>query len=434
MTDTNDQVPGDAQASGPDVIPAPETPPVLPPPAPPAPPAPPTPAPQVGQAPPPYLPPLAAFAPPQAPAKEPGGFKRGFGTGFGFGTAMIVFGVVMSLVGGLMMIGAAAALGGAATAATAVDRTVTLWGNANATPANTIRAISISGAIQTSGSDGLGLSAMTYGYEVASILDSLRAEDAAGVVLLMNTPGGTITGSKAIVDAVDRYKKRTSKKVVAFVQGMSASGGMYAMAGADEIIADHGTLIGSIGVIFGPFERYKDVVGISGTLLTPGVTTTGGITQEYLTQGKGKDFGNPFRDMTAEERSKLMVGLEKEYNAFVGWVSQARGIPVDTIKNDIGAYIYDGDTAVQLKLIDKVMNRDDAFREAAKTMSIDPDAARIVAPRPPTMLESILGSEQRVFGQSAPIEAGKQVRVTSVLCTGAPQTMVYYGPLTSVCG
>ena len=63
----------------------------------------------------------------------------------------------------------------------------------------------------------------------------------------------------------------TGKPVVAYVSGISASGGMYAMAGADEIYADHGTLIGSIGVIFGPFVTYNDVRAIDGGILGGGV-------------------------------------------------------------------------------------------------------------------------------------------------------------------
>ena len=159
--------------------------------------------------------------------------------------------------------------------------------------------------------DGSTLTGGTYGYEIASQLDALKSEDAAGLLLLVNTPGGSINGSKAMADAIERYQQRTGKKVVVHVQGMSASGGMYAMAGADEIIADYGSLIGSIGVIFGPFEQYKDVKATTGTLFTEGYVTTGGIEYGYLTEGKDKDFGNPFREMRAEERAVLQAGPDE---------------------------------------------------------------------------------------------------------------------------
>ena len=53
----------------------------------------------------------------------------------------------------------------------------------------------------------------------------------------------------------------------------------------------------------GPFQRFRDVTGIPGSLLEPGVTTEGGITEEYLSRGRGKELGNPYRDMTDEERA-----------------------------------------------------------------------------------------------------------------------------------
>lgn len=399
-----------------------------------------TPPPAPGQrppyasAPPPPMPnyiPVATAPPAQGP--QPGGFKRGFGLGMGLGTAMLVFGVVISIISSVTLIAAAAAFGGAATANTALERTTTIWGNAGAAPENTIRAISIGGPIQTSGSDGLALEQLTYGYEVAATLDALDKGDAAGVLLLIDTPGGTITGSKAIADAVQRYQERTGNKVLAFVEGVAASGGMMAMAAADEIISDYGTLIGSIGVVFGPFTEYKDVVGTSGTILTEGVTTTGGITQEYLSAGEGKDFGNPFREMTEKERAVLMESINSEYDSFVSWIHTTRDIPEDTIRDEIGAYVYGPEAAQELGLIDQIMGRDAAFNYVAQQLGIDPAAAAIVRPAAPDFLTSLLGAEQRIFGQSAPQPDASQPVVTSVLCTGSPQVMVLYGSL-EFCG
>lgn len=380
-----------------------------------------------------YLPPPMPYGPP--PAKKEGGhFKRGFGVGFGFGIAMVVFGTVMSIISMIGLIGMAAALGGAASSRTAIDNVETVWGNPSASKAETLRAFDISGSIVTSGSDGLSLSTSTFGYEIANTLDNLSADDAAGVVLLLNTPGGTISGSKAIADAVVRYKERTGKKVFAYVRGMSASGGVYAMAGASEIISDYGSLIGSIGVIFGPFPRYKDVTAIGSTIMSAGVTTTGGITQEYLTQGTGKDFGNPFRDMSEAERANLMNGLQIEYNAFVDWVSKARNIPADKIKNELGAYIFDPKTAKEKGLIDQVMGSDEAFKHMAKQAGIDPAKLRVVRPAKPSAWAALFGAEMRIYGQSAPIAPGTTITVTSVLCSGSPQALVFHGSLKTVCG
>lgn len=420
MSDNQDATTGDEQASstprGPETEPAAPTPDAL------------------RYAPPPAMPSYSPMvtAPP-APPPQPGGFKRGFGIGMGFGMAMLIISVVLSIISAVTLVAAAAAFGGAASANSAIDRTTTIWGSPRSAPENTIQAISITGPIQTAGSDGLAFETTTYGYEVAAILDALDTNDSAGVLLLINTPGGTITGSKAIADAVTRYQDRTGNKVFAYVEGMAASGGMMAMAGADQIISDYGTLIGSIGVVYGPFTEYSDVVGTTGTIVTQGVTTTGGITQEYLTAGEGKDLGNPFRKMTDEERAVLMGTINTEYNSFVSWVSSQRDIPADTIKSKIGAYVYGPSAAQKLGLIDQTMGREEAFAHVATSMGLDPDTASIVVATSPSWLDSLLGAEDRIFGQSSPLAPDTSQLATSVLCSGAPQVMVLYGEL-EFCG
>ena len=108
------------------------------------------------------------------------------------------------------------------------------------------------------------------------------------------------------------------------------------MAGADQIVADHGSLVGSIGVVMGPFQRFRDVTGIPGSLLEPGVTTEGGVTEEYLTRGRGKDFGNPFREMTDEE---WMHGFARCIGVFLSGHGLAerdeRGQPILDVANRV---------------------------------------------------------------------------------------------------
>ena len=377
-------------------------------------------------------PPAPVFVP--APAQQPTSFKRGFGlgagAGLGIGIMLLVLGVIGSLISALVFGAAAAAVG--QSAGPRVSALQTVWGTETADRAHTVLAVPIAGAIMADGGDGLALTASTYGYEVARTIDSLSADDAAGLVLLMNTPGGTINGSRAIADAVERYQGRTGRKVVAYVQGMSASGGMYAMAGADRIIADHGSLVGSIGVIFGPFERYKNVVATSGSLIESGVTTTGGITQEYLTQGTGKDFGNPYRDMTARERKVFNQGLANEYQDFVTWVAKHRDIPAATITDELGAFIFDPKTAISNKLIDAELGPDEGFRDAVTLMGLDPARARIAQRAAPSTLEQLLGASSRIYGYQAAVPAG--TKASSVICAGAPQPLLWHGPVTSYCG
>ena len=364
------------------------------------------------------------------PRKQPSAFARGFGLGSGFAIgaslASAIAAIVFTLI--LMLVGASALLSGAG--ATTTTQLAPLWGSGSAK----VRAIPISGAILSDVSDGSLLTGGTYGNEIAAQIDNLADDEAEALVLLVNTPGGSIGGSKAISDAVERYQKRTEKKAFVHVTSMSASGGVYATASADEIIADHGALVGSIGVIFGPFMQYDGVVATSGNILESGVTTTGGITSEYLSEGTGKDFGNPYRPITAEERTHYQTGLANEYDNFVNHVADHRGIPAATIKNELGAHLFDTKRAEEVGLTDGTMSREDFYFHVAETVGIDPADMTVEAVRAPSAWEALLGAE-RADGTAPKADQGDGIvpGVSAAFCE-ARQPLAFAGDLASVCG
>lgn len=376
-------------------------------------------------APPPFPPPTVVAA---EGGRETGTFKRGFGMGAGLG-----LGLAVTLIG-LGVVAAVASVASLATALTSLGgqevstEFETVWGDEQA--GSTLTAVSISGPIMTTGSEGALLVTGSYGYEIADQIDALGKEDSSGLVLQVDTPGGTITGSKAISDAIVRYQDRTDQPVMVHVQGTSASGGVYSTAPADLIVADHGSLVGSIGVIFGPFQRYDGVVATSGNLLESGVTTTGGITEEYFTAGETKDFGNPYRDITQAERDMLDDILQAEYVRFVEHVSTHRGIAAATITEEMGARVYEPGRAQELGLIDDVLGREEFFRAAATRAGLDPDDTRVVATRLPSAFEAIFGV-RRPVGQAIPISGSEPV--SARFCDGRGP-LVFAGDLATVCG
>ena len=377
---------------------------------------------------PPSEPPIRPAAPPQA---EKGGFKRGFGTGVGVGLGLMAGFVVLSIVGGLFALISLGMLLNSITkdgASTSLER---VWGTEGAS--GHLRAIRISGTIMTDAADGALLSSGTYGYEVADQLDSLKTDQVDGVVLLVNTPGGTITGSKAIADAVTRYRERTGKPVLVHVEGSSTSGGVYSTATANEIIADHGSMIGSIGVILGPLPRYKDVVATGSTLLQQGITTTGGISQEYITAGSGKDLNNPYRDLTEQERQRLQAMVDDDYEIFVAEVAAGRKLDPQRIRNELGAGIFSARQAVNVGLADAVMGRDEFFRHAATAAGLDPDKTVVERVAEPTGLSSLLGAK-RAWGTSLPLSALGDKAVASASLCSVTAPITYAGDLSGVCG
>ncbi|MFV0460196.1 MAG: S49 family peptidase [Actinomycetales bacterium] len=364
-------------------------------------------------------------------------FRRGFGLGTGFtlGAGLISL-LVFGVMSGIAVL-STLALSAAFTDSAASTQRQNLWGSPTAS--NTLIAVEVRGPIlgDSTGQPPL-FSQGVYGYDVADQLDGLSEDDAAGVILELDTPGGTIYGSKAIADAVQRYRERTGNPVVAYVRGVSASGGMYAMAGADEIIVDHGTVVGSIGVIMGPFSRYRDVTAVDGGLLSGGVTAPGGITEEYLSRGKGKDLGNPYRDMTPEERATLDSWLDTEYSNFVNHVASNREIDPQTIVDSYGAYLFGPATAIENKLADAELGRDDAYRRAAALAEVDPDDTNVQAEiDSASFVSMLLGTSGSSASGSAmapeDVQAGRTAIRASQLCVGEAGVLAVHGDLTAYC-
>ncbi|RMH23343.1 MAG: S49 family peptidase, partial [Acidobacteria bacterium] len=221
---------------------------------------------------------------------------------------------------------------------------------------------------------------VTYGYAVQDALRAAAEDDAIkGVLLHLRTPGGTIFGSRAIHDGVMAFR-RSERPVVAWIEGLSASGGVMAMVGADAIYADHGSFVGSIGVI-GPVLTYFDQpVATEGGILGGGVVTRDGIEQIIVHAGRGKDLGNPFRRPTAEELANLQAGLDHEYDAFVAHVAEHRHIEPEAIRQAMGAQIFDNATAEGYGLIDGTRSRDEALAALAELAGVA-ESYQLVRPR-----------------------------------------------------
>lgn len=365
------------------------------------------------------------------PERKSGGFGRGFGTGLGFALgagAVVVAGSVLSLI--LMVVSAASLAGGASPGASTALSTV--WGDAGAK--HSLRAIPIQGAIMADASDGSVLAGGTYGYEVADTIRGLDKEDAAGIVLLVNTPGGSVVGSAAIADAVTDYQQRTGQKVLVHISSMSASGGVYSTSSADEIWADEGSLVGSIGVISGPFQRYTNVTRIGDTLFSAGVEAER-IEQEYLAAGRGKAFGDPFNDMDPESRKQWIEMINASYDQFVARMVQGRGMDEQTIRNEMGAGIFDTAKAKEYKLIDGVSGRDAFFRHAAEAAGLDPEDTKVEQfTQDAGLLGQILGVE-RAYGQAPAAVQGEGVTpsLSQSIC-GAQAIIALHGPKAALCG
>jgi protease IV len=221
---------------------------------------------------------------------------------------------------------------------------------------------------------------ITYGYQVRRALeDAARNDDVKGVLLHVQTPGGTIFGSRAIHEGVMAVRK-ANKPVIAYIEGLSASGGVMATAGADRIFADHGSFIGSVGVLGPMLIFYNRPVAFDGGLIGGGITTEGGIEQTVIMAGRGKDLGNPFRRPTPDEVASLQRGVENEYGQFVQHVATHRGIDETVVREEMGAHIFGTDAARALRLIDDTLDQRQSLAQLAEMAQVGEDY-QLVRPR-----------------------------------------------------
>lgn len=266
----------------------------------------------------------------------------------------------------------------------------------------------------------------TYGYDIKDELYEAAEDDTIrGVILEIDSPGGVIYGATAVADGVKYYREQTGRPVYAHIQGTGASAAYWSAVSTDRVFADYGSAVGSVGVIMGPFEYYDKVVATDGGLLGGGVITQNGIESVYLTAGKSKDVGNPYRKLTADETAMLQKTVNNEYDGFVKYVSQRRGISEDVIRNQIGAMIYDPKSAVELKLVDNIGSRQQAYAALARAAGTD-DYSIVRRYSEPGLVASLLGAFNR---QPAPQAATAKVD----LCALTKSPLAYYGDITAWC-
>ncbi len=188
-------------------------------------------------------------------------------------------------------------------------------------------------------------------YIVTALRDAFDDKKTKGVVLRMNTPGGSPVQSGYINDEIYRLKElHPDIKVYAVISDVCASGGYYIAAAADEIYADKGSMVGSIGVLmngFG-FENVIDKLG---------------VTRRLYTAGEHKGFLDPFTEPKENDVLHAKSMLANIHKQFVEVVKKGRG---EKLKDDpllFSGYIWTGEQSLELGLVDKLGSTSYVARE-----------------------------------------------------------------------
>lgn len=187
--------------------------------------------------------------------------------------------------------------------------------------------------------------------------DSVRA-----IVIRINSPGGAIAPSQEIYSAIRRTRADSGKPIVASLDSVAASGGLYIAAACDEIVANSGTITGSIGVILQWFD-VKEL--LQWAKLKP----------ETITSGTMKDAGSPYRELTAVERAYFQDIVTQLHMQFVRDVAAGRKgrMTHAEVARIADGRVFTGEQALAIKLVDRIGSIDDAVRRAGKLAGISGD-------------------------------------------------------------
>lgn len=206
-----------------------------------------------------------------------------------------------------------------------------------------IGVLHVEGTISDSDSSSL-LSSTTYYHKwtLARIDDMIKDKDNKGLIIYVNSPGGSVYASDELYLKVKEYQRETGRPVYAYMGSMAASGGYYCIASSDKIVANRNCWTGSIGVTIGT------LYDVTGLLKKYGIKTV------TINSGKNKAMGSATTKMTSQQK-KIFQGLVDEaYDQFVGIVASGRKMPVSKVRKLADGRIYTAKQAKRLGLCDQI--------------------------------------------------------------------------------
>jgi len=194
----------------------------------------------------------------------------------------------------------------------------------------------------------------------SGIIEEIRQyeedEGVKAIILRIDSPGGGVGPSQEIHREI--LKAKAKKKVVTSMGSVAASGGYYIACASDLIVANPGTITGSIGVLmeFTNIEELFKKIGIKGVVLK---------------SGEHKDIGSPFREMTSEEKKIIQEVIDNVHQQFITAVAQGRNLDRSKVVEIADGRILTGEQAKEWGLVDRMGNLQDTIDIAAKMVGIE---------------------------------------------------------------
>jgi protease-4 len=190
---------------------------------------------------------------------------------------------------------------------------------------------------------------------VEKLVKLRKNEKVKAIVLRIDSPGGGVGPAQEIFAEVKKAQKE--KKVLVSMGSVAASGGYYIACAADKILANPGSITGSIGVIVESLNVEELLRKL-------------GLRSMVVKSGKHKDLGSPLRPMSEEEKKLLQGVLDSVHEQFIRAVAEGRKLPVEKIRELADGRIFSGEQARELGLVDELGNLEDTLAMAATLAGI----------------------------------------------------------------
>lgn len=185
-----------------------------------------------------------------------------------------------------------------------------------------------------------------------------KSDNASGLIVIINSPGGTVTGSEDIYLAIRKIADK--KPVAALMRGVAASGGYIAAIAADQIFASSNTVTGSIGVIY----QWPEYVELMNKV---------GVKMQTIKSAPLKAVPDPSSTLTNEGRIQVELMVKDSFDWFVGLVEKRRPFDMSTATRLADGRVYSGRQALNEQLIDAIGNIDDAKNWITIQLKADDD-------------------------------------------------------------
>lgn len=231
-----------------------------------------------------------------------------------------------------------------------------------------IALIDVSGVIHNSRNTSLlGAEGENPVVEFQEKLDRAAADKhVKAVVVRINSPGGGVTASDLMYDALLQFRQRTAKPVIASMIDLAASGGYYIACGCERIFALPTTVTGSIGVI----------------MITPDLTGAMqklGVRTNVIKSGPMKDTGSPFREMSEADRQFFQSMINQMYERFLAVVAKGRpNVPPERLRELADGRVYTADEAKRNGLVDDIGTLREALLDAKRAAGMEKDSVIVV--------------------------------------------------------